>query len=387
MTPIYLDHAATTPIAPEVLVRFRGLLEESVANSSSSHQEGTRALALLNQARESVARKLGCESNEVVFTSGGTEGSNWILQRVLQDAAKVMASRGSKPHLITSSIEHSSVANVAEWLKNSGVCEWTEVRAEADGTVGLSSIEDALRPNTVMVAVMHGNNEIGTIQDVQAIGRFCRSKDVLFFADACQTFCHTDFLVRDLSVDFMSFSGHKIRAPKGVGAVYVRKGLELTPFMFGGKQERGLRPGTTTVELICAFAAATELWDQTIVARLNNIRQYAVDQLKKNFTGLRINGRETGPSLCHVLSFTLESHHSKFLHRELSLLNVACSTGAACGTGKSDSSAVLLGLGRTEKDAHQIRISFSPSTELATIDAFIDRLGKAVKLLENRTTQ
>lgn len=382
MTPLYLDHAATTPIAPEVLARFRGLLEESVANSSSAHHEGTRALALLNQARETVAKKLGCQPSEIIFTSGGTEGNNWILQRVIQDAAVALSTRGLKPHLITSSIEHSSVTNVANWLKKSGIAEWSELPVDSEGRINPKVLETMIQPNTVLVSIMHGNNEVATIQDLKTLGDVCRAKDVLFHADACQTFCHTPFSVRDLPVDFMSLSGHKIRAPKGVGAVYLRKSIELTPLLFGGKQERGLRPGTTSVELICAFATATEIWDAAVVERMHHVRRYAIDQLKKNVRGLRINGVENGSALCHVLSFTIAGFHSKEIHRELANLGVACSTGAACGTGKSDSSQVLLGLGREPKDAHQIRISFSPTTDLAAIDLFVDRLTKVLKTLE-----
>ncbi|CAN5380605.1 cysteine desulfurase NifS [soil metagenome] len=382
MTPLYLDHAATTPIAPEALSRFRELLEQFVANSSSGHQQGTRALALLNQARETVAKKLGCEPGEIVFTSGGTESNNWILQRVMQDASVAMAPRGVKPHLIISSIEHSSVTNVAEWLKKTGTIECTEVKPEADGRVSPQALEASIQPNTVLVSIMHGNNEIATIQDIKALGEVCRAKDVLFHSDACQTFCHTSFSARELPVDFLSLSGHKIRAPKGVGAVFIRKSLEVSPLLFGGKQERGLRPGTTSVELICAFATACELWDHGVVERMQHVRRYAIDQLRKNVKGLRVNGPESSEALCHVLSFTISGVHSKDVHRELAGALVACSTGAACGTGKSDSSAVLLGLGREPKDAHQIRISFSPTTELTAIDIFIDRLTKVLKTLE-----
>lgn len=378
MKNIYLDHAATTPIAPEVLVRFKSLLEEFVANSSSSHRDGTRALALLNQARDTVAAKLGCESNEITFTSGGTESSNWVLQRVLQDAAVSMSARGLKPHLITSSIEHSSVTSVAEWMKKTGTIEWTELRAGPDGHVDAKSLEAAIKPNTVLVSIMHANNEIGTILDIEALGDVCRAKNVLFHSDVCQSFCHTSLNAKNLPVDFMSLSGHKIRAPKGVGALFIRKGLELTPLMFGGKQERGLRPGTTSVELISAFATATELWNSNVVDNILRLRSYAVSELEKNFAGVKINGAANNSSLCHVLSFTLRNAHSKDLHRALAIEGVSCSTGAACGTGKTDSSAVLLGLGREPKDAHQIRISFSPTTDRATIDTFVERLGKVL---------
>lgn len=382
MKSIYLDHAATTPIAPEVLAKFTSMLEEGVANSSSAHTEGTHALALLNHARSTVSQRLGCEPSEIVFTSGGTEGNNWVLQRVIEDAGEAMKSKGMTPHLITSSIEHSSIVNVAEWLKKTGRAEWSELPVERDGRVDIKTLAAMIQPNTVLVSVGHGNNEIGTIQDLKSIGELCQEKGVLLHSDSCQTFCHADFSLKDFHVDFMTFSGHKIRAPKGVGAVYIRKGHQLTPLLLGGKQERGLRPGTTPVELICAFARATELWTKIEIETTHAVRRHAIDEIKKLIPGVRINGVETGAALCHVLSFTIDGVHSKELQRRLSLEGVACSTGAACGTGKSDSSAVLLGLGREPKDAHQIRISFSPTTERATIDAFVERLAKVLKGLK-----
>lgn len=380
MNPIYLDHAATTPLAPEVFSRFTALIQEFVANSSSAHRDGTHALALLNQARETIAKKLGCEASEVIFTSGGTEGNNWILQRIMQDAARSMATRGIKPHLITSSIEHSCIVNTAKWLDETGMIEWTELPCEPNGCVNLTKLAAAIQQNTVLVSILHGNNEIGTIQDLKAIGDLCRSRKVLFHSDACQTFCHTEFRVSEMPVDFMTLSGHKIRAPKGVGAVFIRKGIELTPLFFGGKQEKGLRPGTTSVELICAFATAAELWTAKDIEQMHALRNYAIALLKKSIPKIRINGVESGATLCHVLSFTIDGTNSKDLQRLLANIGIACSTGAACGTGKSEHSAVLLGLGREPKDAHQIRISFSPVTNNSVIDMFVERL---VKVLEN----
>lgn len=382
MNTIYLDHAATTPMAPEVMKRFCGLLEEGIANSSSGHREGTHALALLNQARETVSKKLGCASSEIVFTSGGTEGNNWILQRVIQDAAIAMTAKNQKPHFITSPIEHSSIANVAEWLKKTEVAEWSEVPVDAEGRVSPKTLASLIKPTTVLVSILHGNNEIGTIQDLKALGEVCRDRNVLFHSDACQTFCHEPFSVAELPVDFMTLSGHKIRAPKGVGAVFIRRGIELTPLLFGGKQEKGLRPGTTSVELIAAFAKATEVWGPSEIAKIKSVRRYAIDALKKNFPSVRFNGDSSDSGLCHVLSFTPTEVHSKELHRALAASGVACSTGAACGTGKSDSSAVLLALGRPPETAHQIRLSFSPTTENTTIDAFIAQLTKVMKELK-----
>lgn len=374
MKSIYLDHAATSPMAPEALRHLIALHEEGVANSSSAHGLGTKAAALLNNARETIATKLGSLASEIVFCSGGTEANNWVLQRSVEDWRKIHRGSDRKPHLLTLSTEHSSVANTAQWLKETGACEWNEIKVDREGYVDLGHLASTIQDNTALVSISHGNNEIGTIQNLEAIGEICRKTKVLFHADACQSFCHTPFLVRDLPVDLMTLSGHKVRGPKGVGALFIRQGVELTPLIFGGKQERGLRPGTTSVELISSFAVATGTWNSTVIQKMHDLRSYAVERLKSRFAKVEINGPLRSASLCHVLSFTLPDTPSKTLHRELANRGVACSTGAACGTGKSESSAVLLALGHKADRAHQIRISFSPTTEKADVDYAIEQI-------------
>lgn len=374
MKSIYLDHAATSPMAPEALRHLIALHEEGVANSSSTHDLGTKAAALLNNARETIATKLGSLTSEIIFCSGGTEANNWVLQRCVADWRRVNRESGRKPHLLTLSTEHSSVANTAQWLKETGACEWGEIQVDREGYVDLRHLSSSIQNNTALVSISHGNNEIGTIQDLEAIGEICRKAKVLFHADACQSFCHTPFSVRDLPVDLMTISGHKVRGPKGVGALFIRKGIELTPLIFGGKQERGLRPGTTAVELISSFAVATGTWNATAVQKMQDLRSHTIESLKSRFADVEINGPLKSPSLCHVLSFTLLDTPSKVLHRELANRGIACSTGAACGTGKSESSAVLLALGHRQDRAHQIRLSFSPTTEKSELDSAIESI-------------
>jgi cysteine desulfurase len=376
MKSTYLDHAATSPMAPEALRHLIALHEEGVANSSSAHLLGTKAAALLTNAREKIAAKLGSSSNEVVFCSGGTEANNWVLQRTLEDWRKSNRQSEQRPHLLTLSTEHSSVANTAQWLKEAGVCDWNEIKVDREGYVDLAHLSASIRKNTALVSISHGNNEIGTIQDLSTIGEICRKANVLFHADACQSFCHTPFSVRDLPVDLMTLSGHKVRGPKGIGALFIRQDLELTPLIFGGKQERGLRPGTTSVELISSFAVATGTWNTDVVTRMYEIRSFAVEMLKRRFPNVELNGPVKSLSLCHILSFTIPGVHSKVLHRELANRGIACSTGAACGTGKSESSAVLLALGHGADRAHQIRLSFSPTTEKADIEYAIEQVSE-----------
>ncbi len=378
MKSIYLDHAATSPMAPEALRHLVSLHEEGVANSSSGHGPGTRSSALLSVARDSVSEKLGCEPTEIIFGSGGTEANNWVLQRSVDDWNRINGSKGRKPHLLTLATEHSSVTNTAQYLRDSGACEWTEIKVDREGYADLAHLSSSLQENTALVSISHGNNEIGTIQDLKAIGEICHNAKVLFHADACQSFCHTPYQIRNLPVDFMTLSGHKVRGPKGIGALFVRKGVELTPLIFGGKQERGLRPGTTPVELISSFAVAANTWSSETVEQMYDLRRFALESVLDRFPQAEINGPLSKPALCHVLSFTIVGLNSKILHRELANLGIACSTGAACGTGKSDSSAVLLALGHGHERAHQLRFSFSPTTLKADVEYALDRLSSIV---------
>jgi cysteine desulfurase len=368
-------------MAPEALRHLIALHEEGVANSSSAHLLGTKAAALLTNAREKIAAKLGSSAKEVVFCSGGTEANNWVLQRTLEDWRKTNRQSEQRPHLLTLSTEHSSVANTAQWLNEAGACDWNEIKVDREGYVDLGHLSASIRKSTALVSISHGNNEIGTIQDLGAIGEICRKANVLFHADACQSFCHTPFSVRDLPVDLMTLSGHKVRGPKGIGALFIRQDLELTPLIFGGKQERGLRPGTTSVELISSFAVATGTWNTDIISRMHEIRSYSVEMLKRRFPNVELNGPVKSLSLCHILSFTIPDVPSKVLHRELANRGIACSTGAACGTGKSESSAVLLALGHGTDRAHQIRLSFSPTTEKSDIEFVIEQVSEIQKII------
>ncbi len=378
---IYLDHAATTTMAPEARNHFFELLETGVANSSSAHRPGSSAAALLEVARETIASKLGCSPQEIVFCSGGTEANNWVLQRSVTDWNRATGNK-QLPHISPASTEHSSVATTAARMKEDGLIEWSEVRVDQLGYIDLVHLKSLFKPTTVLVSVSHGNNEIGTVQDLQKIGTLCREIGIRFHADACQSFCHTEFQIRDLPVDLMTLSGHKIRGPKGVGALFIRKGVEISPLVYGGKQEKGLRPGTTSVELISAFAKAATTWSPKTISDLAGIKSYVVKELRKRFTDVQFNGEVEKVSLCHVVSFTFPRFESKVLHRLLAENGVACSTGAACGTGKSDRSAVLLALGREDRLAHQLRFSFSPTTTTAEIDEALGRLEKIISTLQ-----
>lgn len=372
----YLDHAASTWMAPTVADTLDHLFRTGVGNASSAHTVGSEAAARVSLARERLARRLGTKPGEVAFTSGGTESNNWVLQRVVSDYTRAT---GKKPHLITSSIEHSSVVRVAEWLAQSGFADWDQAPVDREGFVDQGALKRLIRPSTALMSIVHGNNEIGTLQDLTAIGTLCRQNDVLFHSDVCQSFGHAEFNLGALPVDFASVSGHKICGPKGIGALFIRSGLELSPLMFGGAQESGRRPGTSPVELMEAFAMAAELWGPAERSRLHRLREAAAEKVRvvaaRAKLDLTFNGTlDPARSLGHVLSFTLPERSSVEIGKRLSAEGLYCSNGSACTSGKKLASPILMALGRSEADAHQVRISFGLSSKPEDLERFADRL-------------
>lgn len=380
MKSVYLDHAATTPMAKPVIAAMTASFEKGLGNSSSAHAVGHEAAARVKLSRGRLADRLGVRPEEIAFTSGGSESNNWVLQRVVSDFART----GKKPHIITSMIEHSSVNRVAEWLKAAGLADWDQVEVDSEGFVTLKRLRLMLRSNTALVSIVHGNNEIATIQPLEKIGTICRENNVLFHSDICQSFGHHAFNLGDLPVDFASISSHKIRGPKGIGALYIRKGIELSPLMFGGTQEYGKRPGTSSIELMEGFAVASELWNDRERTLMRTLRDEAVRTVlrvgEKTGKQVVINGpKDSEKALCHVLSFTLPEISSVDLGQKLSATGVYCSNGSACTSGKKNASAVLLALGRDEKTAHQLRVSFSVES---TVDDLVQLEQELVRLIQ-----
>lgn len=361
---IYLDHAATTQMADEVASHLTQLYSLNLSNPSAVHGSGQAARDIVEKSRATIADRIHAQPDEIVFTSGGTEGNNWVLQRVVDDAQR---DGNLKPHIVTSSIEHSSINRLAEWLHSRGQIAWTKLAVDSSGVVDADQLKSVLQqtPKPALVSVGHANNEIGVIQNIHLIGDLCGNAGVLFHSDACQTFCHLPLDVRDLPVDFLTLNSHKIRGPKGIGAMYIRSTVRLSPLLIGGMQERGHRSGTIPVELISGFALASTLWSDETERRILRIKSTLIQDLRSEFSELCINGlSESDPthSLNHVLSLTLKSQNSRTLVSELSKIGIHCSAGAACNAGSFDASAVLLALGRAPEDAHHLRVSFGAST-------------------------
>jgi len=363
-TPIYLDHAATTPVRPEVVEAMLPYFGELYGNPSCTYGLGEASRDALEASRRTLAEVLGCRPREIVFTSGGTESDNLALL----GTCRALAAQGR--HLVTSGIEHHAVLHTAKALSEDG---WrvTVLPVDADGRVDVGRLDEAIRPETVLVSVMHGNNEVGTVQPIAEIGAICRSRGVRFHTDAVQTFAHLPTDVDAMNVDLLSLSAHKFHGPKGVGALYIRKGVRLAPIQHGGKQERSLRPSTENVAGIVGLAAAARLCADEMeseVKRLSVLRDRLTARLLA-VPDVRLNGHPTErlPGNVNVSAAGVEG---EALNLRMGLKGIGTSTGSACTTGSPAPSHVLMAMGVEEPWlSGNLRMSLGRGTTEAHVDA------------------
>lgn len=361
---IYLDHNATTPLDPAVLEAMLPYLQGEFGNASSVHSPGQRARAAVDEARESVAALVGAKASEIVFTSGGTEADNLAV------LGAVKASNAPNKHVVTTLIEHHAVLQTCQALEKEGVAV-TFVAPNPSGIVCADSISNAIRPETVLISVMHANNELGTIQPVEEIGRIARDAKIPFHVDAVQSAGKLPIDVRSIGADLLSLSAHKIYGPKGLGALYVRSGTRIEPVFRGGQHERGLRPGTENVASILGMGKAAELGRlhrAEDVARIVALRDHFESVLSDAVDGIRINGNPLN-RVCNTTNITVPGASGESLVIALDLQGIACSTGAACSSGAIEPSHVLLAIGLSDRDARSsIRFSLGRTTTQAEID-------------------
>ena len=374
---IYLDYNATTPVDPAVLDAMLPYFAENFGNASSIHSPGQRARGAVDGARASVAGLLGAKSSEIVFTSGGTESDNLALFGV------VAASQDSRKHIITTAIEHHAVLNAAQALEKLGV-EVTYIPVGREGTVDPDDIRRALKPETVLISVMHANNELGTIQPIEEIGRIATTADVLFHCDAVQAAGKLPLDVNRLGVDLLSISAHKIYGPKGVGALYVRSGTPLEPQFYGGHHERDRRPGTENVPGIVGLGKAAELARknlQTDCARITTLRNRLEDALLAACGDARVNGNRA-QRVSNTSNISFHAAGGEALVIALDLQGIACSTGAACSSGAVGPSHVLLAIGLSPDEARSsLRLSLGRMTTAEEIDQAIAAIPQSVERL------
>lgn len=346
--PIYLDHAATTPVRAEVLEAMLPFFGPRFGNPSSPHRFGRDARVALDEARERVARSIGAESDEICFTSGGTEADNLAILGVWR------ARRATRPAVVASSVEHKAVLAALHQVSAEGG-EERLIEVDEFGRVRRDRLEALVDDKVALVSVMWVNNEIGVIQDIPAFAEWAKGRGVLFHSDAVQAFAKVPIDVRQVPVDYLSFSGHKIGAPKGIGAMFIRRGSPLTPLMFGGAQDRGRRPGTENVAMAVGLARAVELAieeRERECARLEALRDEMEQALLARIPDARIHGRGAARAP-HIVNVSVPGTDSESMLMALDLQGVACSAGSACQSGSVDPSHVLTAIGAP----HELAVS------------------------------
>jgi cysteine desulfurase len=373
MNPIYLDYNASTPVAPGVLQEMLPYFKEKFGNPSSSHPYGVALKAGIEQARERVAALLGCEASEIIFTSGATESNNMVIKGIAKAA-------GKGKHFITSQIEHPAVLEPCRNLEQFGYTV-TYLPVDKYGMVNPIDLEKAIMPNTALVTIMHSNNEVGTIQDISALAKICSSRGILFHTDAAQSVGKVRVQVEDLGVDFLTIAGHKFYAPKGIGALYIKKGSTLRPMMHGAGHERGLRPGTENAASIVGLGAACVIASEimnTEGPRQIKLGRRLYDGLKGAGLKVHLNGHPE-KKLPNTWNISFEGFDSIAVMEALGR-DIAVSPGAACHGNMVNASHVLVAMGTDPALARgAIRFSLGRETTEAEIDVVVEMLKRNLK--------
>ena len=387
MNRVYLDYNATTPVEPEVLDAMLPYFSAEFGNAASIHTPGQKARAAVETAREQVAVLIGARPQEIVFTSGGTESDNHAIFGVV--AQPLLAVRPSattalsSPHIVTTAIEHEAVLNTCQSLEKQGVAV-TYLQVNREGQIDLEELKNSLRPESVLVTIMHANNELGTLQPLEEIGQIAKEADVYFHTDAVQSAGKIPIDVNNLHVDLLSLSGHKFYGPKGIGALYIRGGTRLRQLFYGGHHQRGFRPGTENVAGIVGFGKAAEIARESLDADARNIsalrdklQQGMLDRVPQS----RVNAA-TAPRTPNTTNLVFPGLEGEALLIALDLKGLACSTGAACSSGAVEPSHVLTAIGLSADDARaSLRFSLGRHTTQGDIDFALQVVPAAVEQL------
>jgi cysteine desulfurase len=374
MKTIYFDYAATTPTDPEVLRAMEPFFFEKFGNPSSPHSYGRETQKTLDESRETLASFIGAQPQEIVFTSGGTESNN----HAIFGAVKRLRERGN--HLIVSAIEHHSVLEPVAYLQRQGY-EVSFVSTDEKGIIHPDQVKELIRPTTVLIAVMHANNEIGTIQPIQQVSAIARECKIPFLVDAVQTVGHIPVEVNELGADFLSLSAHKFYGPKGVGALYIRKGTVIDPYLFGGDQERNRRASTHNVAGIAGLAKAVQLCKENMhreITLQKKLRDRLVVEVPKIIRGVKVNG-DLENRLPHNVHFSFEKLQGEGLLMSLDMNHIAASMGSACTSGAMQASHVLKAIGLSDELAYgALRITFGRWSKEEDVDYFLRLLPQLV---------
>ena len=376
---IYMDNAATTQVYPEVLDEMLPYFTEHYGNPSAIYSFAGEAKRGVDHAREIVAKAIGAKTDEIYFTGGGSESDNWALKAT----AEAYVNKGK--HIITTAIEHHAILHTGQWLEKHGY-EVTYVGVDEDGKVKLDELEAAIRPDTILIYVMASNNEIGTIQPLNEIGAIAKKHGVLFHTDAVQAFAHIPINVDEMNIDMLSASGHKINGPKGIGIMYIRKGVKILSFIHGGAQERQRRAGTHNVPGIVGIGKATEI--SVVNMEKNNeyeikLRDHLIERVLNEIPYSRLNGHRTD-RLPNNANFCFRFIEGESMLILLDQAGICGSSGSACTSGSLDPSHVLLAIGLPHEIAHgSLRLTISEKTTMEDIDYTVDTLKKIIERLRS----
>lgn len=376
---IYLDNAATTKTAPEVVDAMLPYFSEYYGNASTIYSLGAESKKAMDHARQTIADSLGAKPEEIYFTAGGSESDNWALKAT----AEAYASKGK--HIITTKIEHHAILHTCEYLEKRGF-EITYLNVDRDGLISLDELKAAIRPDTILISVMFANNEIGTIEPIAEIGEIAKEHGVLFHTDAVQAYAQVPINVDEMHIDMLSASGHKLNGPKGIGFLYIRKGAKIRSFVHGGAQERSRRAGTENIPGIVGLGAAVEramrIMD-TKTRKESELRDYLIGRLENEIPHCWLNGHRT-KRLPNNINFSFLFIEGESMLIMLDMKGICASSGSACTSGSLDPSHVLLAIGLKHEEAHgSLRLTLSEESTKEEMDIVAEEVKKIVQRLRD----
>lgn len=376
---IYLDNAATTKTRPEVVEAMVPYFTEFYGNPSSVYDFSTASKKAVTEARETIAKALGAQTNEIYFTAGGSESDNWALVAT----AEAYESKGK--HIITSKIEHHAVLHTCQYLEKRGF-DVTYLDVDENGVVKLDELKKAIRPDTILISIMFANNEIGTIEPIREIGEIAKEHGILFHTDAVQAFAHVPINVDEYHIDMLSSSAHKLNGPKGIGFLYIRKGVKIRSFIHGGAQERKRRAGTENVPGIVGYGKAVELAMASLNERAKKeteLRDYLMNRVMAEVPYTRVNGSRKD-RLPNNVNFAFQFIEGESLLIKLDMAGICGSSGSACTSGSLDPSHVLLAIGLPHEIAHgSLRLTLSEENTMEEMDYVVEKIKEIVAYLRN----
>ena len=377
MKIMYFDNAETTKVDDNVASEMQKYFLEEYGNASSVHTLGREAKIAIEKARDVIASSINAKSEEIFFTSGGTEANNFALKGLFFMNKK---KNTGKKHIITTKIEHDCILNTCKWLESQGA-KITYLDVDKDGLVNPKDVENAITKETFIVSIIHGNNEIGTLQALEEIGKICREKGVYFHIDACQSYTKTDINVKKQNLDLVTLNAHKIHGPKGVGALYIREGIEIEPFFHGGGHEHGKRSGTENVPGIVGFARAVRNSSSSNIKKMIKMRDRIIEKILE-MPNTRLNGVNGEKRLCNNINVSFKNIEGESIGSYLEAYGILTSTGSACASHSLKKSHVLKALGLNDLEINSsVRITISKNTTEEEVDYLLEKLEKVVEKL------